>query len=328
MGLLIEGQWQDQWYDTEGQRGAFVRDAAHFRNRIGSGNFKAEAGRYHLYVSLACPWAHRTLIARHLKGLESLISVSSVHPLMAENGWEYREDPAFIHPDYPAGDPLYQSRYHHELYTRAQSNYSGRVTVPVLWDKQQHTIVSNESADIMRMFNSAFSHLVDQGPDLYPAALRSDIDDINQFVYRHINNGVYRCGFATTQSAYNDAFGSLFDALDTLEQRLGQQRYLLGCRITEADWRLFTTLVRFDAVYHGHFKTNLRTIRQYPNLSGYLRELYQWPGISDTVDMAQIKHHYYRSHSTINPTGIIPQGPALTLGEPHDRTRFSASFQP
>ncbi|UTW13307.1 glutathione S-transferase family protein [Marinobacterium rhizophilum] len=328
MGLLVDGQWHDQWYDTESRQGAFVRDESRFRNWIGDGDFPAEAGRYHLYVSLACPWAHRTLIARRIKGLEDIISVSSVHPLMASNGWEYQQDPAFANPDHPAGDPLYHSRFHHELYTRAQRDYSGRVTVPLLWDKQRHTIVSNESADIMRMFNSAFSHLVDQGPDLYPPELRHEIDEINAFVYTRINNGVYRCGFATTQSAYREAFDALFDALDRLERRLGQQRYLLGARITEADWRLFTTLVRFDAVYHGHFKTNLRTLSQYPNLSGYLRELYQWPGISTTVDMRQIKHHYYRSHSSINPTGIVPEGPALALHEPHDRARFNAQFQP
>ncbi|ANG63307.1 glutathione-dependent reductase [Marinobacterium aestuarii] len=325
MGLLVNGQWHDQGYDTKSQKGAFVRDESRFRNWIGEGSFKAEAGRYHLYVSLACPWAHRTLIARSIKGLQDIISVSSVHPLMAANGWEYKTDPAFDHPNFPAGDPLYNSRYHHELYTRAQIDYSGRVTVPLLWDKQQHTIVSNESADILRMFNSAFSHLVNQGPDLYPAPLRTEIDKMNQFVYETINNGVYRCGFATSQSAYNDAFESLFGALDTLDQRLGQQRYLLGTRITEADWRLFTTLVRFDAVYFGHFKTNLRSISQYPNLSGYLRELYQWPGVSDTVDMGQIKHHYYRSHSSINPTGIVPRGPALELTQPHNRAHFPAT---
>jgi glutathionyl-hydroquinone reductase len=328
MGLLVDGQWHDQWYDTKKQKGAFVRDESRFRNQVGAGDFRAEAGRYHLYVSLACPWAHRTLIARRIKGLQDIISVSSVHPLMASNGWEYRNDPDFNHPDIPAGDPLYNSRFHHELYTRAQSDYSGRVTVPVLWDKQRHTIVSNESADIMRMFNSAFSDIVDQGPDLYPRALRREIDEINQFVYTHINNGVYRCGFATSQGAYNEAFDALFGALDTLEQRLGQQRYLLGARLTEADWRLFTTLVRFDAVYHGHFKANLRTLSQYPNLSGYLRELYQWPGVSDTVDMTHITHHYYRSHSTINPTGIVPKGPAMALDEPHNRGRFNAHFQP
>ncbi|WP_020680352.1 glutathione S-transferase family protein [Marinobacterium rhizophilum] len=327
MGLLIDGQWHDQWYDTKSHDGAFVRDASRFRNQIGDCNFKAEAGRYHLYVSLACPWAHRTLIARRIKGLESLISVSCVHPLMAQNGWEFETDARFNRSDYPAGDPLYGSRYLHELYSRAQHDYSGRVTVPVLWDKLQNTMVNNESAEILRMLNSAFSHLVDQGPDLYPATLRSEIDAINAFVYERINNGVYRCGFATTQSAYDDAFETLFAALDELDQRLGQQRYLVGARITEADWRLFTTLVRFDAVYHGHFKANLRTISQYPNLSGYLRELYQWPGIASTVDMTQIKTHYYASHSNINPTGIVPRGPAMTLNQPHDRTRLPADTQ-
>jgi putative glutathione S-transferase len=324
MGLLVNGQWHDQWYDTKSHGGRFERDASRFRNWIGDAGFRAEPGRYHLYVSLACPWAHRTLIARSLKGLQDIISVSTVHPLMAQNGWEYRQDPAFSNPHYPAGDPLYGSRYHYELYTRAQHDYSGRVTVPVLWDKQQHTIVNNESADILRLFNSAFSHLSDQGPDLYPTELRGDIDTLNAFIYATINDGVYRCGFATTQSAYNEAFDSLFAALDELERRLERQRYLTGNRITEADWRLFTTLVRFDAVYHGHFKANLRTIDQYPNLSNYLRELYQWPGIRETTDMPQIKHHYYASHTGINPTGIVPRGPACTLERPHDRARLAA----
>ncbi len=324
MGLLVDGQWQDRWYDTKSQGGRFVRDESRFRNWIGQGSFKAEPNRYHLYVSLACPWAHRTLIALRLKGLEDIISVSTVHPLMARNGWEYRQDDAFTNDLYPAGDPLYASRYHHELYTRAQHDYSGRVTVPVLWDTQQHTIVSNESADILRMFNSAFSHLVDQGPDLYPLALRPEIDTINAIIYAHINNGVYRCGFATDQNAYEDAFDDLFAALDNIESRLDQQRYLVRNQITEADWRLFTTLVRFDAVYHGHFKTNLHRISDYPNLSNYLRELYQWPGVCETTDLRHIKHHYYASHGTINPTGIVPKGPAFDLHKPHDRDRFGS----
>ncbi|NVK41325.1 MAG: glutathione S-transferase family protein [Oceanospirillaceae bacterium] len=323
MGLLVNGQWQDQWYDTKRHGGRFERDQSRFRQRIGEGAFGAEAGRYHLYVSLACPWAHRTLIAHKLKGLDRVVSISSVHPLMLEHGWEYRQDPAFENPYYTLGDPLYNNRFHHQLYTRAQPDYSGRVTVPVLWDRKHETIVNNESADILRIFNSAFSRLTASTPDLYPKALRPEIDAINEQVYASINNGVYRCGFATTQTAYQEAFDSLFEALDDLEARLGRQPYLTGSHLTEADWRLFTTLVRFDPVYHGHFKANLRRIVDYPNLSNYLRALYQMPGIDQTIDFRHIKHHYYRSHATINPTGIVPAGPLIELDSAHDRGRFA-----
>lgn len=328
MGLLINGVWHDRWYDTQASGGAFERESAQFRNwisRDGSSGFKAEAHRYHLYVSLACPWAHRTLILRHLKGLEPLISVSTVHPLMLEQGWELRDDQPFRHLGIPLGDPLYHHDLLHRLYTQARANYSGRVTVPVLWDKQRQTIVSNESADIVRMFNSAFDHLTGTPRDYYPAPLQDRIERLNAFVYRWINNGVYRCGFATTQAAYARAFRRLFKALNWLEGHLSRHRYLCGTQITEADWRLFTTLVRFDAVYVGHFKCNQRRIADYPALSGYLRELYQQPGIAATVNLAHIKSHYYGSHRGINPTGIVPQGPALDLDSPHQRDHLSGA---
>ncbi|GGO75826.1 glutathione-dependent reductase [Marinobacterium nitratireducens] len=322
MGLLINGHWHDQWYDTKSHNGRFERDQSRFRDRIGEGPFRAEAGRYHLYVSLACPWAHRTLIAHRLKRLDNIVSISSVHPLMLEHGWEYRQDPVFQNPHYTLGDPLYNSRFHHQLYTRARPDYSGRVTVPVLWDRKEETIVNNESADILRIFNSAFSALAPAGPDLYPKALRREIDAVNERVYAGINNGVYRCGFATSQEAYEEAFGELFEALDEVEARLARQAYLAGNDLTEADWRLFTTLVRFDPVYFGHFKTNQRRIADYPNLSNYLRHLYQQPGIAQTTDFRHIKHHYYGSHATINPTRIVPAGPLMELDKPHDRDRF------
>ncbi|MFL0808460.1 MAG: glutathione S-transferase family protein [Oceanobacter sp.] len=322
MGLLVDGQWVDHWYDTESTNGRFVRSESRFRNWVtadgapgptGEGGFAAEAGRYHLYVSLACPWAHRTLIFRSLKGLASMISVSVVHPLMAEQGWSFEQDAA------AHGDALHQAEYLHQVYCKAQADYTGRVTVPVLWDKQRNTIVSNESADIIRMFNSAFDAVGATAGDFYPQALRTDIDAINDQVYDAINNGVYKAGFATTQEAYEQAVYPLFDALEQLEQRLSRQRYLVGDQITEADWRLFTTLIRFDAVYHGHFKCNLSRIEDYPNLSGYVRELYQWPGVAETVNMQHIKDHYYRSHGSINPTGVVPAGPNLNLDRPHRR---------
>ncbi|HEY5718564.1 MAG TPA: glutathione S-transferase family protein [Motiliproteus sp.] len=322
MGLLINGVWHDRWYDTQASGGTFERESAQFRNwisRNGSSGFKAEADRYHLYISLACPWAHRTLILRHLKGLDQLISVSAVHPLMLDKGWELRDDERFRHPGIPLGDPLYHNRLLHQLYTQARADYSGRVTVPVLWDKQLQTIVSNESADILRMLNREFDHLTGNQRDYYPAALQDCIERLNRFVYPWINNGVYRCGFATTQAAYAQAFRHLFRALDWLEHHLSRHRYLCGTQITEADWRLFTTLVRFDAVYVGHFKCNQRRIVDYPTLSGYLRDLYQQPGIAATVNLAHIKHHYYGSHRSINPTGIVPQGPKLDLDSPHPR---------
>ncbi|MCA1974306.1 MAG: glutathione S-transferase family protein [Caenispirillum sp.] len=308
MGLLVDGKWQDRWYDTKSTGGRFKRQESAFRHRIGSDRFPAEAGRYHLFVSLACPWAHRTLIFRALKGLTDAISVSVVDPLMLENGWEFGA----------AGDPLTGKRYLHEVYTAALPDYTGRVTVPVLWDKQAQTIVNNESAEIIRMLNADFGDVA-SGPDYYPADLRDEIDAVNARVYDTINNGVYKAGFATAQDAYEDAFDALFASLDWVEERLSRQRYLVGDRLTEADWRLFTTLVRFDAVYVGHFKCNLRRIADYPALSGYLRELYQVPGVAGTVDFDHIKRHYYGSHPTINPTGIIPKGPDLDLWRPHGR---------
>jgi len=314
MGLLVEGHWQDQWYDTDASGGKFEREAARFRNWVtadgspgpeGSGGFAAEAGRYHLYVALACPWANRTLIMRNLKSLQGIISVSVVHPHMLDQGWTFA-------PLGPAeGDDLYHSDYLHQVYTRAETHYSGRVTVPVLWDKQRETIVSNESADIIRMFNSAFDGLTGNRSDYYPKDLRPEIDRINERVYHNVNNGVYKAGFATEQSAYQEAFAALFGTLDDLEARLSQQEFLVGNQITEADWRLFTTLVRFDAVYVGHFKCNKKRIADYPALSRYLKQLYRVPGVAETVNLEHIKQHYYYSHKTINPTRIVPLGPEL-----------------
>ena len=322
MGRLVDGVWQDVWYDTKTSDGRFVRADAQFRNWVtadgspgpsGEGGFKAEPGRYHLYVSLSCPWAHRTLVFRRLKGLEPAIDVSVVHWRMAENGWEFQLGPA------ATGDGLYGHDYLHQVYTRAKSDFSGRVTVPVLWDKESRTIVNNESSEIIRMFNSAFDAVGADGPDLYPEALRPEIDAINERVYATVNNGVYRSGFATSQEAYDEAVTALFETLDDLEERLSRQRYLAGDQITEADWRLFTTLVRFDPVYVGHFKCNLKRLADYPNLWGYTRELYQRPGIADTVDFHHIKQHYYGSHRTVNPTGIVPRGPEIDWLEPHGR---------
>lgn len=333
MGLLVKGKWRDEWYDTESSGGEFVRQDSAFRNWVtadgspgpsGDGGFRAEAGRYHLYVSLACPWAHRTLIFRALKGLEDVISVSVVHPHMLENGWEFRACEAG---DFTPGDPLFDSDYLYQVYLQAKADYTGRVTVPVLWDKQRHTIVSNESADIIRMLNSAFAAFASSDADYRPAALRDEIDAINARVYDKVNNGVYRCGFATTQQAYEEAFKELFEALDWLDARLAKRRYLLGDRITEADWRLFTTLVRFDAVYVGHFKTNLRRIQDYPQLSGYARELYQVPKVAPTVHFGHIKQHYYFSHRMINPTGVVPVGPALDLESGQNRGQTPISLR-
>ena len=324
MGLLIEGRWHDQWYESKD--GTFQREQAQRRNWVtsdgaagpsGSGGFAAEAGRYHLYVSLACPWAHRTLILRKLKGLESLIDVSVVSWLMLENGWTFDRDFG------SSGDALGQLRYMHQRYTADTADYTGRVTVPVLWDKQQQKIVSNESAEIIRMFNNAFNGLTSNGLDFYPQALRSQIDALNERIYPAVNNGVYRAGFATSQQAYEAAFDDVFTELDWLEQRLAENRYLAGEYLTEADIRLFTTLIRFDAVYYSHFKCNLRRIADYPNLSNWLRELYQWPGIGETVDFAHIKGHYYASHRTINPTAIVPKGPQQDFSVAHDRARLS-----
>ena len=322
MGLLVDGVWRDQWYDTAKTGGRFERQASRFRNWAtadgaagpsGDGGFKAEAGRYHLYVSLACPWAHRTLIFRRLKRLEGLISVSVVDPRMGADGWVFGDFPEATPDAVNGASKLY------EVYLKAEPGATTRVTVPVLWDRERGTIVSNESAEIIRMFNSAFDGLSGDGHDFYPQPLRARIDALNDAIYDRVNNGVYKAGFATTQEAYGEAFDALFKELDGLDHHLGGSRYLAGPEATEADWRLFTTLIRFDAVYYGHFKCNLRRIADYPNLSGYLRELYQWPGVRETVNFAHIKTHYYWSHTTINPTRIVPRGPELDLDRPHGR---------
>lgn len=312
MGLLVEGKWQDKWYDTKESGGKFVRQDSKFTHQVGpDSEFTAESGRYHLYVSLACPWAHRTLIMRKLKHLEDHISVSVVHPDMLENGWEFRSsDRPFTE---ATEDHLYGSQYMHQIYTRSNPDITTRVTVPVLWDKKTEQIVNNESSEILRIFNSAFNELTGNQDDYYPEALRPGIDRINDYVYHNINNGVYKSGFATTQEAYHEAVQALFIALDKVEDILSKQRYLAGAQITEADWRLFTTLVRFDAVYVGHFKCNLRRIEDYPHMSNYLRELYQYQGVAETVNMEHIKRHYYYSHTMINPTQVIPDGPILNL---------------
>ena len=315
MGLIQNGQWVDRWYDTDSSDGEFHRQDSRFRNWLtpdgkagltGEGGFKAEKGRYHLYVSLACPWAHRTLIFRQLKGLEDYIDVTVVDAVMLENGWQMQ-------------DPLYNLDFLYQLYLKADSNYEGRVTVPVLWDKQTETIVSNESSEIIRMFNTAFNHLTGNQDDYYPEPLHDSIEAINERIYNTINNGVYLTGFATTQAAYEQSCTALFESLDWVEQILSQQRYLAGEQITEADWRLFTTLIRFDAVYFGHFKCNRQQLADFPNISTYLRELYQVPGVAETVNFEHIKTHYYASHRTINPTGIIPLGPEQDFDRPHGR---------
>lgn len=325
MGLLVEGRWQDQWYESS-KDGAFQREQAKRRNWVtadgrpgpsGEGGFKAEAGRYHLYVSLACPWAHRTLIVRKLKGLESLIDVSVVSWLMRENGWTFDKQTG------STGDPLDSHTFMYQRYLADTPDYTGRVTVPVLWDKKLQRIVSNESSEIIRMFNSAFDDLTGNHLDLYPEALRPEINRLNDRIYPAVNNGVYRAGFATSQGAYEEAFDEVFAELDALEKLLGEKRYLSGDYLTEADVRLFTTLIRFDAVYHGHFKCNLRRIADYPNLSNWLREMYQLPGVAETVDFVHIKHHYYASHATINPTGVVPKGPEQDFSGTHDRARLS-----
>jgi len=326
MGKLVEGVWRDIWYDTKSTGGKFVRANSKFRNWVTADGesaprgkaFKAEPGRYHLYVSYACPWAHRTLIMRRLKGLEDMVGVSVVNHFMGAEGWTFHEGDGVI------PDPTLDAEFLHELYTAADLRFSGRVTVPVLWDKKTGTIVSNESSEIIRMFNSAFDHLGATPGDFYPEALRDEIDEVNERVYHTLNNGVYKCGFATTQQAYEEALVDLFDTLDWLEERLSKQRYLVGEQITEADWRLFTTLVRFDAVYVGHFKTNLRRVADYPNLWAYTRELYQVPGVSGTVNMQHIKQHYYGSHESINPTRIVPMGPTINFEEPHGRDETQA----
>ncbi|HYE51327.1 MAG TPA: glutathione S-transferase family protein [Azospirillaceae bacterium] len=330
MGLLVDGRWQDQWYDTAATGGRFVRKESRYRDRVtadgapgpsGRG-FPAEPGRYHLYVSLACPWAHRTLVMRALKGLEGMVGVSVVHWRMRDQGWTFEEGPGVV-PDTVNG-----SRVLHQLYTRADPAYTGRVTVPVLWDKAAGTIVNNESAEIMRMFNDAFDGVGARPGDYWPEALRAEIDALNAEVYDTVNNGVYKAGFATTQAAYEEAVGPLFDMLDRLDARLADRRFLFGDTLTEADIRLFTTLVRFDAVYVGHFKCNLRRIADYPNLWPYVRDVFQLPGVAGTVDMAHIKRHYYESHPTINPTGIVPAGPVIDFQAPHGRAALSSGAPP
>jgi putative glutathione S-transferase len=325
MGKLVNGQWHDIWYETNKTAGRFVRKEAGFRNWVtadgsagitGDGGFRAEPGRYHLYVSLACPWAHRTIIFRRLKGLEATIGMSVVNAYMGPEGWTFEPGSGVV------PDDVLEVHHMHEIYTHAKSDYTGRVTVPVLWDKQQNTIVNNESAEIIRMFNSAFDELGAKMGDYYPSVIRDEIDAINEVIYHGFNNGVYKAGFATTQGAYDEAVTEVFVVLDQLEERLGSQRYLLGSQLTEADWRLFTTLVRFDPVYVGHFKCNKQRIQDYPALSNYLRDLYQHPGIRETVDIDYIKAHYYGSHESVNPTRIIPIGPALNLDAPHDRDRL------
>ncbi|MCW2272188.1 MULTISPECIES: glutathione S-transferase family protein [Pseudomonas] len=311
MGLLIDGRWHDQWYESS-KDGAFQRESTQRHNQLPA----AEAGRYHLYVSLACPWAHRTLIFRKLKGLENLIDVSVVSWLMSENGWTFDQGQG------STGDKLDHLDFLHQRYTRDDPHYSGRVTVPVLWDKQEQRIVNNESAEIIRIFNRAFNDLTGNVLDLYPAPLQAEIDTLNERIYPAVNNGVYRAGFATSQQAYEQAFDEVFAELDYLEARLGERRYLTGEYLTEADWRLFTTLIRFDAVYHGHFKCNLRRLADYPNLSNWLRELYQWPGVAETVNFEHIQKHYYMSHKTINPNGIVPKGPLQDFAVEHDRERL------
>lgn len=328
MGLLVDGKWHDEWYDTAATGGKFVRSQSQFRNWItadgsagpsGSAGFKAEPGRYHLYISLACPWASRVMILRALKGLEDMITVSVVNPFMDKDGWTFEPGPGVV------ADPVAGADFLYQVYLRADPNYSGRVTVPVLWDKQQDTIVSNESSEIIRMLNVAFDEVGATPGDYSPTDLLPAIDAINAEVYDHVNNGVYKAGFATDQAVYEQEVSGVFATLDRLEELLSRQRYLVGDRVTEADWRLFPTLIRFDAVYHGHFKCNLRRLVDYPNLWAYTRELYQWPAVAGTVNFDHIKQHYYRSHPTVNPNRIVPMGPVLDLAEPHGRDRMAAA---
>ena len=323
MGLLNNGIWQDKWYDTDSTGGRFERHESQFRNWItpdgsagpkGKSGFKAEAGRYHLYVSYACPWAHRALIFRKLKGLEDMIDVSYTHWFMGKNGWTFKSDPDGI-----VKDKLFGSDFMYEVYLKADPHYTGRVTVPTLWDKQQQTIVNNESAEIIRMFNAAFDGVGAKEGDYYPKGKREEIDEINERVYHTVNNGGYKSGFATTQKAYEEAVKPLFDSLDWLDEKLGQSRFLTGDEPTEADWRLWTTLYRFDLVYHGHFKCNIRRLIDYPNLWPYARDLYQWPGIAETVNPMHAQRHYYESHDMVNPTQIVPAGPDIDWDEPHGR---------
>jgi putative glutathione S-transferase len=328
MGLLVDGVWTDRWYDTKSTGGRFKRADSTFRNWItpdgapgltGEGGFEAEAGRYHLYVSYACPWAHRALIFRALKGLEGLIDLSVTHWFMGEHGWTFEAADGVV------ADPVHGARYLHQIYTAAEPRFTGRVTVPVLWDKKRETIVSNESSEIIRMFNSAFDGMGAKPGNYLPDPLRGEIDALNDRIYHAVNNGVYKCGFATTQDAYDAAVGPLFETLDWLEGRLASRRYLCGDRPTEADWRLFPTLYRFDAIYVGHFKCARRRLVEYPNLWGYARDLYQHPGLRNTVNLTHARNHYYQSHHTINPTRIVPVEPAaLDFDEPHRRDGVGA----
>lgn len=326
MGRLIQGKWSDEWYDTKSSKGKFQRESSHFNhwvkkessNKLSDSDFIAQSGRYHLYVSYACPWAHRTLIFRKLKDLENHIGVSVVSTDMLEHGWTFDKKTG------STGDDINHFKYLYEMYIKTNSNYTGHVTVPILWDKKTQQIVNNESSEIIRIFNSEFDDITKNDLDFYPKELQKDIDKINDFVYKTVNNGVYRCGFATTQKAYCEAYSDLFNALDVIEDILGKKRYLIGDRITEADWRLFTTLIRFDEVYYGHFKCNKKRIEDYPNLSAYRRELYQWPGIKETTNFYHIKRHYYYSHKKINPTQIIPIGPEIDYLKSFD-TRVALS---
>jgi putative glutathione S-transferase len=330
MGLLVEGKWVDRWYDTRKNDGRFVRSRAAFRNWItadgspgpsGEGGFAAASGRYQLYISHACPWAHRALIFRHLMGLDEHIGLSVVHHFMGDQGWTFEPGDGVI------PDPVMNAEKYYELYLRAMPDYSGRVTVPLLWDKERDTIVSNESSEIIRMFNGAFRDIATPlggpGIDFWPEDLREAMEPINDRVYHAINNGVYKSGFATTQAAYEEAVNEVFAALDEMEERLAKQRYLMGDRLTEADWRLFTTLVRFDPVYYSHFKCSKRTLREYPNLWAFTRELYQYPGVAPTVRIDHIREHYFRSHESINPLRILPLAPELDFDEPHGRESLS-----
>jgi putative glutathione S-transferase len=323
MGLLVDGVWQQDGVRTKD--GQFVRPATSFRNWVtpdgspgpsGEGGYAAESGRYHLYVAYSCPWAHRTIIFRKLKGLENVISMSSVSPDMLKDGWTFDQATG------SGGDAVNGKSKLYEIYLMADAKYTGRVSVPVLWDKKRKTIVNNESSEIIRMLNTAFDAFTNVHTDYYPGPLRADIDRLNDLVYKNVNNGVYRAGFATSQDAYEQAFRNVFDTLDEIEQILSQHRYLIGNTITEADWRLFCTLIRFDAVYYSHFKCNWRHITEYPNLSNYVRDLYQQPGVAETVNLAQIKRHYYGSQRQVNPTGIVPVGPQLDFSAPHDRARL------
>ncbi|MFK7801170.1 MAG: glutathione S-transferase family protein [Anaerolineae bacterium] len=319
MGQLVNGKWETNPIIVKDADGRFRRKDASFRDWVkadGSTPYAPEAGRYHLYIANACPWAHRTMVFRKLRQLEDAISISIVDTLMFDNGWRFREGEGYI------PDSVNEKDFMHEVYTAADPTFTGRVTVPVLWDKKTGTIVNNESSEIIRMLNSEFSAIASTGIDYYPEHLRAEIDEINERIYHTVNNGVYKSGFARSQEAYEEAVTALFDTLDFLEERLDSQRYLVGDQITEADWRLFTTLVRFDPVYVGHFKCNLKRIVDYPNLSNYLRELYQVPGIADTVDLPQIKEHYYRSHESVNPSRVVPMGPEIDYTQPHNRDRF------